>query len=352
MTFSDTCKLVRAGYDGGNGLTKASFLVDDRREFVRMPSYLYQMQERDTIPVFGDDGAVVVYREGHRKDLEGTRWLIGSTAYNNQPRSRVAVAENRAGKVEFGLQMFLGCIARLGLTRYAKVKVAASVHDRDRWAKELVGAFNGIHRLILNGTEVTLEITAGCVEEGYGAVYYLQNSNKINHSKIGIVDFGYRTTLAKVYERAHGGFSAVRSSEFILDMGVRDLVVQMAQHDSLTSVMQGRVDIETVRSSLELSTTSGLSRMCYGLTRHDMTQAYRESVNSWASVCLAQARNALKDWEAQAQMYAIGGGTKLPGVAAKLSEVNPITGSPFFYAVDNAHIVNAEGLLIASGAIK
>lgn len=348
----DTCKLVHAGYDGGNGLTKAAFRQDDRQEFVRLPSYLYQLQERDTLPVCGDDGATVIYNEGDRPDLVKTRWLIGSTAYNNHPQARISVAENRAGKVEFGLQMFLGCLAQLNLIGYVIVKVAASVHDRDRWASELVAAFNGRHYVTLNGNDVTLDIQAGCVEEGYGALYYLQTNSKITYSKIGIVDFGYRTTLAKVYERGRSGFSAVRASEFILDMGVRDLVVKMAQHESLTKPMQGRVDIETVRASLEMSATSFSSAMRYGLTQHDMAQAYKDCVNGWANVCLSQARNALRNWEAQAQMYAIGGGSKLPGVERKLGEINPITGRPYFIPIERAHVVNAEGLLIAAGAIK
>lgn len=341
-----TCKLI-AGFDGGNGLCKAAFSDGQRTVQVSMPSYLYGDSNGDEA-VYGPDGAVVQYLSGSRQDLAGKRFLLGTTAYINQPRSTASVADHRMGKVDYGLQLFLGCLAHMNITGPVDIKLAVSVHDKQALRNKIIEAYNGTHDVVLNGQRAQVTIKSGCAEEGNGAIYFLQSQGLVKTATILVADFGYVTTRAAAYQNGEKGFAIVPSSEKILEVGVKTLLTQMARHESLVSLLKGRADVEIIRSSMERVPKEAPSRRFYGNSLIDLIPAYRATMPGWIGTCLVKAYEALQDWELQAPLYAIGGGTNLPGVKEILTQVNPLTGRPKFIVPDNSQHINSEGLLLAA----
>ena len=359
----ETCKLI-LGCDAGNGFVKLSASFQTQQLSIKIPSYIQEVDGRaleETPFPNSIDGAIVQYISGDRKDLEGTAWLCGTTAYNNFPNTRQAIVETSNGKVDYGLQLLLAALGQAGEKALPSgnypVNLCVSVHDRQVYSKRIVSAYNGVHNVVINDTPYTFTIKCGCVEEGMGAIYSLKVQGLVGtQQNIIVTDLGYGTTIAQAYTRTTKGYETVPSSLLILKSGVYNLIKAIAHHESLVSAKGSSGDIEIIRTSIERYTflkAAGQSpTMYYGNTLIDIEPAYKASIKRWFNTCLVKASGAIEPWQHTSTNYIIGGGSKLPGLQSVLTEVNPITGKPRYVISADSQFINAMGLGKLAGAFK
>jgi hypothetical protein len=362
-----TCKLT-LGCDAGNGFVKISanavFSTQPQPINIKIPSYIQEVDGRtlEETPFPNTiDGAIVQYISGDRKDLQGTAWLCGTTAYNNFPNTRQAIVETSDGKVDYGLQLLLAALGQLGEKALPSgnypTNLCVSVHDRQVYSKRIVGAYNGEHNVIVNDTPYTFIIKCGCVEEGMGAIYNLKSQGLVGtQQNIIVTDLGYGTTITQAYTRTTKGYETVPSSLLILKSGVYDLIKAIAHHESLVSAKGSRGDIEVIRTSIERYTAMKASgqtpTMYYGNTLIDIEPAYKASIKKWFNACLVKTAGAVEQWQHTSTNYIIGGGSKLPGLSSVLTEVNPLTGKPRYVLSAESQFINAIGLGKLAGTFK
>jgi len=364
-----TCKLI-LGCDAGNGFVKVSanvvFSIQPQPISVKIPSYIQEVAVDDlkeTPFPNSIDGAIVQYISGDRKDLCGTAWLCGTTAYINFPKTRQAIVETSLGKVDYGLQLLLAALGQLGEKALPSgnypTHLCVSVHDRQVYSKRIVSAYNGEHNVIINDTPHTFIIKCGCVEEGMGAIYNLRAQGLLGtQQNIIVTDLGYGTTITQAYTRTTKGYETVPNSLLILKSGVYDLITSIAHHESLVSAkaLGGRGDVEVIRTSIErytaLKAAGQTPTMYYGNTLIDLEPAYKASIKKWFNACLVKTAGAVEQWQHTSTNYIIGGGSKLPGLSTVLTEVNPITGKPRYVLSNDSQFINALGLGKIAGTFK
>jgi hypothetical protein len=235
--------------------------------------------------------------------------------------------------------------------------LCVSVHDRRAYSKRIVGAYNGEHNVIVNGTPYTFTIKCGCVEEGMGAIYNLKAQGLLStQQNIIITDLGYGTTITQAYTKTKNGYETVPSSLLVLKSGVYDLIKAIAHHESLVSAKGSHGDIEIIRASIErytyLTIAGQKATMYYGNTLVDMEPAYKASIKRWFNTCLVKAAGAVEPWQHSSTNFIIGGGSKLPGLSSVLTEVNPLTGKPRYVLSNDSQFINAIGLGKLAGVFK
>jgi hypothetical protein len=335
---------------------------------VKIPSYIAQVQrfEMDETPFPNTlDGAIIEYVQGSREDLVGTYWLCGTTAYNNFPKTRHAIVETNTGKIDYGLQMLLAALGQISdsilPSGHYQVSLCVSIHDRQTYTKRVVQAYNGTHSVVVNGVNYTFSIKCGCVEEGMGAIYRLQNLGLVgSQQNIIITDLGYGTTITQAYTRTKKGYESIPNSLLIVKSGVFELLKAISNHESIVSpkALGMRGDIEVIRTSIERFTSMHSvagekpTAMYYGNTLVDMTAAYKANIKAWFNTCLLKTAGATEQWQHTSVSYVVGGGSKLPGLSSVLTELNPITGKPRYVLAADSQVINSVGLCLAAGTIK
>jgi hypothetical protein len=349
-----TCKLY-VGCDTGNGLTKVAFSDDTGNlKVVKYPSYVIQVPMEDVANgsyANLSNGAIITYVSGPRKDLVDTSWLLGNTAYTNFPDTRRAVVESNDGKVLYGLQLFLGSLAMAGFVgrETIHIRLCVSVHNKIAFQKDIVEAYSGLHQIkqAESSQSIWVNISAACVEEGRGTIYYLIQKGIITSETplAGLIDLGDGTTRASMYTIGDKSFTVIPESVKVTNTGVRNLLRRMANHSSLTEPLQSKVDQEIIRVSLENSAKNG---MYYGNTAVGLTEAYQACLKEWLDSSVRPAISALDSWKAVAVIYTIGGGTQLPGIEKLLYTPNKLTGRPRFNVTPEPQLSNAIGLSSAA----
>lgn len=349
-----TCKLY-VGCDTGNGLTKVAISDDNGcLKVIKYPSYVIQVPSEDVVTgnyANLSNGAILTYVSGPRKDLVDTSWLLGNTAYINFPDTRRAVVESNDGKVLYGLQLFLGSLAMADFNSMdsLQINLCVSVHNKSAFQNDIVNAYSGCHEIKVGDSKQSLwvNITTTCVEEGRGTIYYLMKKGIITPENplAGLIDLGDGTTRASMYTIGAKSFTVIPESVKVTNTGVRNLLRRMANHISLTEPLQGKVDQEIIRVSLEQSSKTG---MYYGNTSVGLTEAYQACVKEWLDSSVRPAISALESWKAVAVIYTIGGGTQLPGVEKLLYTPNKLTGRPRFNITPEPQLSNAIGLASAA----
>ncbi|MBD1889687.1 hypothetical protein [Coleofasciculus sp. FACHB-SPT9] len=101
-----------------------------------MHSEIYDIPE-------SSEGSLIEYLAGDRSDLIGQRWLTGHPAYQNNPQGYARTVDDGAGKVKYGLQLFLGALGTLPHRARWNLSVVASIQDAQAFGTELKESLQG-----------------------------------------------------------------------------------------------------------------------------------------------------------------------------------------------------------------
>ncbi|MEP0755706.1 hypothetical protein NDA03_26340 [Trichocoleus sp. Lan] len=306
--------LLAVGYDGGNGSVK---LIVDSVE-VRIPSYVQPLHGEIYDVPESPEGSLIEYLGGDRSDLIGKRWLSGYLAYQNNPQAYQRVVDDRAGKIQLGLQLLLGAIGTLPHRMQWNLSVAASIQDAQAFGSEFKESLEGKHSIRINDkgvTHVDLSVTA-IVEEGSGAMISGLAVNLIRPKTQNIfLDIGCGTAISSVF--GSGGKLIARK---ITVGGVDSLFNAIAQNIDCRRYLKREGDRHLIRAGIENGTFQ------YGTTGWNFRQIYSTELKPWVSQNLAIAFKAIDPWREQSEaIVAIGGGSQLPAITQLLAARNVIT---------------------------
>ncbi|MEM7725385.1 MAG: hypothetical protein AAF208_03310, partial [Cyanobacteria bacterium P01_A01_bin.45] len=133
------------GINVGNGYTKAQAQTSQSL----IPSYFKQISDDDINKYEAfDDGAIIsIVESSTRPELNNSTWLVGDTAKHYYPDSYGKVVDTLQGKLDYGLQMVLGAIARLEIDSDANINLLISIHDSQIFGKELKKKLDGLYRV-------------------------------------------------------------------------------------------------------------------------------------------------------------------------------------------------------------
>lgn len=318
---------VICGFDGGNGSTK---LVIDGVE-KRCPACYYPLHNNIHDVADVPDGALVEYLQGSRTDLEGSRWLTGSAAWNASPLSVLRVVDDRHGKLNFGLQLLLGAIGCLPYQPVWNLLLVASIQDAEAFGDRLAATLDGSHKVRFQGSRVSnISIRViQVVEEGLGALVEATALNvlDVRGRQNILLDLGHGTTIASVF--GSGGRLIHRS---VGSGGVDALLGNIAAHIETRQYLARQGDTELLRLGLENGS------FLYGTTGWSFASIYQKELPPWARDNLAIALKSVDAWrESAAAILAVGGGAQLPGIAALLAAKGIKT-------LENSTMANARGL--------
>lgn len=305
-TIATIGQTLPVGLDCGNGYAKT---IIDLAE-IRQPSYFLPFQKSRILDVPNAiDGGMVEYIDGDRPDLKGHVWLTGSAAYNAAPTSCLRVVDSQRGKLEYGLQLFLGAIATVQPRESWSLSVVASIQDAQVYGAELSSVLSGKHLVRLNNnipTEVSVQVTR-VVDEGVGAVVYARPS--INPDGINLLlDIGQGTTILSVF-----GAKGQRLHRKTFNEGVERLIDSIATSLELRQQVGQEGDRQLIRAGIEAGSLQ------YG-NGFNFESIYKTELRNWIVAVLAPAVKTASPWLANSSSFlAIGGGSQMPMVADLLA---------------------------------
>jgi Actin like proteins N terminal domain len=319
------------GINIGNGYTKA---VSETAQ-VALPSYYRQISEGDINGYEAiDSGAVIeIVGSSTRPDLIDTKWLLGDTAKEYFPDAYGQVVDSLDGKQRYGLQLFLGAIALLGVENDASINALASIHDSQIFGKDLKKALDGTHTVKINGCRFTREINilSRVTEEGTGAILSGTYSPR---GSIGLIDVGHGTTIASIFR----GGKLMDGSRTVLPVGVHQLCDAIAKHPDTRRKLQRQGNLHLIREGLK-------SNFTYGTTGWEFSSIYASVLKDWVSGCLAPAFKHLQPRIDELQtIYLTGGGALLPNISAIATRHGLTT-------IQDPQMAEALGLQKVSGRI-
>ncbi|MBD2047273.1 hypothetical protein H6F78_17020 [Coleofasciculus sp. FACHB-64] len=318
--------LLATGYDGGNGSVK---LVIDNAE-VRIPSYIQPLHGEIYDVPDSNEGSLIEYLSGDHPDLIGQRWLTGSCAYLSNPQGYARVVDHRAGKIQYGLQLFFGALGTMSHRARWNLSVVASLQDAQAFGTQLSKSLQGQHSIRVNNkgvTHVDLSVST-VIEEGAGAVVSALASNLIEPKTQNIfIDLGCGTIISSVF--GAGGKLIARK---VTSGGVDALIEAIAKNIDTRRQLMKEGDRHLIRAGIESSSFE------YGTTGWNFRQIYNAELKPWVSQNLATAFKAVDPWREQSNsIVAIGGGSQLPAIAQLLASQKIVV------ATDGTWI-NARGL--------
>ncbi|NET36885.1 MAG: hypothetical protein F6K19_33470 [Cyanothece sp. SIO1E1] len=294
------------GVDIGNGALK---LVSGLNEY-RLDSYICYLSERLSM---GQTLGYVEYLEGARDDLQGRQWIGGINAYYHEPRALARVTDNKAGKVELGLQLLLSALSALPYQPRWQLSMTASVHDGKTLGKALKSALEGTHTVMLNSKRSQVSITVnGILEEGTGAVLAYQK--QANFTNALLYDLGNGTLIVSSF---NGLVMTDRS--YSQNGGVESLIDAIATHDSVRAQLLKEGDRHLIRAGIESS------KFTYGTQYPGWTfvDAYKQELPRWVDRVLKPMVRPTEDrMHSATALIAIGGGACLPGIRGLLAKRN------------------------------
>ncbi|MBD1889336.1 hypothetical protein [Coleofasciculus sp. FACHB-SPT9] len=318
--------LLAVGYDGGNGSIK---LIVDSAE-VRIPSYVQPLHGEIYDVPESAEGSLIEYLSGDRTDLIGQRWLAGQSAYQVNPLGYSRTVDDRAGKIKYGLQLFLGALGTMSQRARWNLSVVASLQDSQAFGSQLQKTLEGQHSIRINHkgvSHIDLSVSA-VVEEGSGAMVNALSLNLIQPKTQNIfIDLGNGTIISSVF----GAGGKLVNRKVALG-GVDALIEAIAKNLDTRRQLIKEGDRHLIRTGIENGTFQ------YGTTGWNFRQIYSTELKPWVSQNLAIAFKAIDPWREQSEaIVAIGGGSQLPAITQLLAARNIIT-SP------DGSWLNARGL--------
>ena len=308
--------LLTTGYDGGNGSIK---LVIDNAE-IRIPSYVQVLHGEIYDVPESKEGSLIEYLAGDRTDLIGQRWLAGQPAYQFNPQGYARVVDDRAGKIKFGLQLFLGALGLLPHRPRWNLSVVASIQDAQALKVEFSNSLQGQHSIRVNNKGVThIDLSVNSVvDEGVGAMVAALASNTIQPNTQNIfLDLGNGTIISSVF-----GSGGKLVSRKVAPGGVDALIEAIAKNLDTRLKLIKEGDRHLIRAGIENGSFE------YGTTGWNFRQIYNTELKPWVSQNLAMAFKSIEPWREQSDaIVAIGGGSQLPAISQLLTARNIITSS-------------------------
>ena len=302
------------GCDCGNGSVK---LVVDNAE-VLTPSYIALLHNEIYDVPESQEGSLIEYLAGSRSDLIRQRWLTGHPAYQNNPMGYSRVVDDRAGKIKFGLQLFLGALGLLPHRPRWNLSVVASIQDAQAFGVQLSESLQGQHSIRINGKGVSwVDLSVNSVvEEGVGAMVSALASNMIQPKTQNIfLDLGNGTIISSVF-----GSGGKLVSRKVAPGGVDALIEAIAKNIDTRRHLIKEGDRHLIRAGIENGSFE------YGTTGWNFRQIYNTELKPWVSQNLAMAFKSIEPWREQSDaIVAIGGGSQLPAISQLLTARNIIT---------------------------
>ncbi len=293
-----------AGFDPGNGSAK---LRIDGAE-VRIPSLIQ--------PLHGDiydvpqtlDGALITYHSGTRKDLEKTSWLVGESAYLYSPINCQKIVDDRAGKVNFGLQILLGAIGCLPCRQKWHLGLVLSIQDAKAFGDELANSITGRHVIGINNTSAVTHIDIDVLtvrEEGEGAIISAASTGVVDaRNQTILIDAGHGTLISSVF-----GAAGKLIKRTVTPGGVSALIDAIAQNIETRRQLKREGDRHLIRLGIENGNFQ------YGHSNWNFRGVYNTELKPWVVANLATALKAVDEYkESSASIVAIGGGSMLPAI--------------------------------------
>ncbi|MGJ3244914.1 MAG: ParM/StbA family protein [Elainellaceae cyanobacterium] len=311
------------GTDIGAGSSK---MVVNGTE-IRCPSYIlylpndpYEAEEVET-------GGFVEYLDGDRADLKGKRWFGGSSAKLYDPHGTVRILDEAKGKITYGLQATLTCLATQPHQDEWYVGIVASIQDTQLYAKELKNALQGHHTVKFNlnskPSVVHVEVLA-IANEGQGAI--IHSGSKPNETTV-LFDFGSRNLTVSYF-----GSKGKLINRVLTQLGVSELVHAIANDPEVRKMLDTQVDEDIIREGIENGSLQ------YGKRGGSFNDAYYRHLEQWASKAIGTAVKLAGDRMKTADnLLATGGGTQLVGFDKFLvnRSIRPL---------QNGALANAKGL--------
>jgi hypothetical protein len=292
------------GFDPGNG--SAKLRVDGAE--VRIPSLIQPIHgEIYDVPQV-KDGALITYHSGTRKDLEKTSWLVGESAYIYNPINCQKIVDDRAGKINFGLQILLGAIGCLPCRPKWQLGLVLSIQDAKAFGDELAESIAGRHVIGINNSSAVSHVDIDVLtvrEEGEGAIITAASTGAINPKNQSIlIDAGHGTLISSVF--GAGGKLVKRT---VTPGGVSALIDAIAQNLETRRQLKREGDRHLIRLAIENGSFQ------YGHSGWNFRSVYNTELKPWVVANLATALKAVDEYrESSAAVVAIGGGSMLPAI--------------------------------------
>jgi len=318
-TSDSTSPATPVGLDVGNaGVKIFSGMAETLAE-----SYVYYPSDRFSNSTAG----YVEYLSGSRTDLIGKHWIGGIGAYYACPTGITRTIDDRSGKVDQCLQLFLAGLSQLPHRPEWKLNIAASVHDGKVLGSALRKALAGRHVVKLRGKESTVEITVvGVLEEGSGVAIALHQTHDFNNAVL--LDMGGGTAIFSSFVGVQ-----LTQREYSTHSGAEALINAIANSEHVRRYLLRPGDRHLIRAGIEKGDFS------YGSEKGwNFKDAYAAEFPGWFRQGLVPFVKSLENkfYSASARL-ACGGGSLLPGIGAALDQKG-IT------VVDNPRWANAKGL--------
>lgn len=295
-------QFLAAGVDVGNGVTK---VVIDGSE-IRQPSYVLPLHST----IYDAPTGLVEYLDGTRHDLINQRWLAGFAAYQQSPTGYLRVGDDKRGKLAYGLQLLLGCIATMPHQSHWYLSLVASIQDAQAFGSELSELLGGAHTVRFNGkniSSVAIRVTQ-VVEEGVGAIVAARSEIDPNGQTL-VYDLGNGTCIITAFG-AKGRLIDRKYSPG----GVETLIDAIARNLESRKHLAAEGDRQIIRAGIEDQS------FVYGRTGWNFRHIYQAELKPWVASMLATALKAGEPWRATSSaILAIGGGAELPTISQLLT---------------------------------
>jgi hypothetical protein len=295
---ANPCQYLPASLDAGNGNIKFHF----NGHSVMLPSYFADAPEGYEL---GQKG-YFEYLAGPSSELLGRTILAGQLAYDASPRGVMRITDSRGGKPEYALFALLGAIAQRGCSENLNLGLVTSVPNADAEGEAMKLALEGEHDVSFNGApSVSVKVKVlQVVFEGSGAILA---ANATGNTVV--YDLGNGTTIAASYKRGS------RSGRKETPQGVERLIADICNSSKLYRAVGQAPDPAIVRAAIEKGS------FAYGTRGIEFQNIYQTQLKGWLSSTLKQAIAGADSWVDTAdRQIAIGGGCKLPYVAAMLAQ--------------------------------
>ncbi len=329
VTNSSERHVMAVGFDGGFGNAK---LVTPTAEIL-CPAYVLpiSIEEVYDIPQTRN-GALVEYISGSALNLVAQSWMCGDLAVKRKPNGIYRVVGDINGKVDWGLQMFLGSLAATNPKTDIDIAVFASIQDAKAVGVRLKKALEGHHEIRVNNAQtivVNVEVL-GVLDEGTGVSYWHRQTNSIPlSSTIATIDFGNGTTIATVWNGA-------KKMDFrIVPGGVNALIEAIANNLAFRKHLGGSpAKHHLVRHGVERGDYKyGCNANAYNFREIYKTEGFR-----WLEQTLSEVFAFLSPYREEIEeAIAVGGGALLPGLSSVLHARD-------MKAIDDPIFANARGL--------
>ncbi|MEM9090319.1 MAG: hypothetical protein AAGC93_16410 [Cyanobacteria bacterium P01_F01_bin.53] len=314
LTVSDRSSAFRPiAFDGGFGFAKIVY----NNEFITTPALLAPVRNHLHDVPTSRQGGLVAYLDGPRQDLKETLWMTGFPAYQYFPQDHQRVVDTPDGKITYGLQMLLGCLATLPYQAFWNLNLVASIQDAEVMGARLAEALTGYHHVkFADNAPCTVNIRVLRVfEESFGVIA-AHHKNLRNSRQTVVFDLGYGTTIVSLF--AENGSLAGRT---VINLGVGKLINAIATNALVRQALSQPGDPVLIREAIERGD------FLYGTTEFSLKASYDAELGPWVAAVLAPAKKAASPWLVNADhILGIGGGSQLPLIydLLKTQQINPV----------------------------